>query len=786
MGYNIPQKILNIHNLDGQGVVSGRNIDIKIDQCLLNDQSGPVTWSAFESLAVKKLGIPQVITYVDRELFYTNRLTSDILEYLSSISAHYGGYYSIPGGGISHQLHYERFGLPEKILLGVDAHVGQIGCLGMLGLPVSPLEAAAAMAGQPYSFTVPGTIRIHLTKSLRWGSCAKDVALMVLRHLSTDGARGYIIEYGGPGVKTLDIPQRATIANMGTEMGAVTSIFPSDEVTRKFLGSQSRRKNWKPVDADADAEYDRIINIDLEEINPMVAMPHSPDNVYEVNDVKQTPINQIFIGSCLHGGYRDIKLAAEILKGHEIHDDVELIVSPGSRQVLNMIIRDGTYFDLLRSGARLLEPGCHACSGASFIPKENHFALRTTNRNWENGCGRKNAKVILCGVETAAVSAIYGRITDPQYFSSITIEDLDPVINDLLIHKPDSKRVISHGAAVKPFKLFGPPPRRLKKKVLLKLKSRVSTQDILPIGPLNANYRTDLDRISQYLFFAVDSKFSGKVKKEKGGFIVAADEFGCGSSSILFPFVLRNLGIHAILAKSFSRSSKRDLVNAGVIPIICDDTGIFKEGEEIVISLKEWVGTIKIEKKTAPKRTTARHGLTPQEIKILEAGGFLDFHKEKLESLKSTSAKKKIKAKRKKTADNKLRNKKTAAVKPSAKQSAARKTAAKKSAAKNTSVRKSTPAKTTAKKTTAKKTAAKKVAAKKVAAKKVVAKEPEVKKQSAKKTAAKKTPTKAGQPTKKTKVKSSSKSTSGVTKKDGTMKMLKDKVSSIARRIGKK
>ncbi len=491
------EKILLAHLREGK-LEKGREIGIRIDHCLTQDSTGTMAWLEFEALGMDRVKADVVVSYSDHTSLGFKGESTDDHVFLQTIASHSGAKFSKNGNGVCHQLHYERFGEPGKTLLGSDSHTPTGGGLGMLAIGAGGMDVAVAMGGGAFYLTVPKTMNVVLDGRLPANVGAKDVALEILRRISVEGGVGYFLEFTGPGVATLSVPERATITNMGTETGATSSIFPSDEQTREFLRMQGREDVWSELKPDEGVAYDETLEIDLSTIKSLVAMPGMPDNVFDVEAVAGTRLDQVFIGSCTNGSYRDVKIVAEILKGKKVSTDIDVIVSPGSRQAWEMLIEDGSFLDLTKAGVRMIEPGCNACIGIGFVPGTDHLSLRTVNRNWQGRGGNKFGKLALCGPETAAASALVGAIADPRELPAVDVKVDRLTVDDYLILEPEGPSVeirrspnivrLGRQTALKPV---------LSGEALLKLGDGVSTDAILPAGPLTQHLRSNLPEISR-------------------------------------------------------------------------------------------------------------------------------------------------------------------------------------------------------------------------------------------------------------------------------------------------
>ena len=626
MGHTIAQKILLSHCGDGE-VVQGKEMGLVIDQCLTQDSTGTMAWLEFESLGLDTVKAQTVVSYNDHTSLGFKGESTDDHFFLQTSASRYGAIYSKAGNGVCHQLHYERFGKPGETLLGSDSHTPTSSALGMLAIGAGGMDVAVSMAGGYFYLTVPKVIKIELKGSLNWGVSAKDVILHLLRKISVKGGVGAILEYHGEGVKTLSIPERATITNMGAETGATTSVFPSDEVTKQFLKSQGREEDWKALDADDDAEYAKTIEIDLSTVKPVVAMTGMPDNVKDMDEVEGTHLDQVFIGSCTNGGYRDLRRAALMFKDKKVSLSLDCIISPGSRQVQQMLIADGSMEIFVNAGIRVIEPGCNACIGIGFVPGEGHLSLRTVNRNWVGRGGTNKGYLALSSVETAVASAIAGKIADPRTFTEVPFKESDFIIDDYLLVKPEGKSVeVRRSENIVAMKSQNAPATELKGKVLLKVGDGISTDDILPAGPLTQHLRSNLPEISNYVFYYKDETFAKRAIEAKGGFIVGGDNYGQGSSrehAALGPW---QLGVKAVLANTFARIHCANLVNAGIVPLECDTSGMDPD-DELEINLANLSATEKVTVVNKTKNTSveATPVLTNRQVDIYRSGGLLSY-----------------------------------------------------------------------------------------------------------------------------------------------------------------
>ncbi|MBI4710541.1 MAG: aconitate hydratase [Nitrospirae bacterium] len=578
MKMNIAEKLISSHLVSGV-MKPGQEIAISIDQTLTQDATGTMAYLEFEALGLPKVTTKLSVSYVDHNTLQTGFENADDHRFLQSIASRYGLHFSKPGNGICHQVHLERFAKPGQTLLGSDSHTPNAGALGMLAIGAGGLSVAMAMAGEPFYMVMPKIVRINLNKRLSKYTTAKDIILEVLKRLTVKGGVGKIIEYSGSGLKHLTVPERATITNMGAEIGATSSIFPSDEQTKAFLRAQQRAKDWRTLLPDPDTSYDEELNIELDKIEPLIAAPSSPDNVMTVKKIAGMPVRQVCIGSCVNSSLMDLMLAAKILKGKTVHPDVSLTISPGSRQVFLMISKNGALTDLIASGARMLECACGPCIGMGQAPPTDAVSLRTFNRNFPGRSGTKNDKVYLCSPLTAAVSAITGKLTNPKdYFkrltphaSRLTVKLPEKfIIDDSLIIPPSKKPkkvVIQRGPNIKPLPVRGALEESLKVKVLLKAGDNITTDDIMPAGSKILSLRSNIPALSEYVFSRIDSTFPSRAKTAGSGVVLGGMNYGQGSSREHAALAPMYLGVKVVLAKSFARIHMDNLINFGVLPL---------------------------------------------------------------------------------------------------------------------------------------------------------------------------------------------------------------------------
>ncbi len=573
MGMTIAEKIIRDHLVSGEMTV-GSDIGLRIDQTLTQDATGTMAYLEFEAMGIDRVKTERSVAYIDHNMLQSGFENAGDHRYIQSIAKKHGIYFSRPGNGICHQLHLERFGIPGKTLIGSDSHTPTGGGIGMLAFGSGGMDVAVAMGGGEYHINMPKMVKINLTGKLSPWVSAKDVILAVLQRLSVKGGVGKIIEYGGEGIKTLSVPERATITNMGTELGATTSIFPSDEITRRFLEAQGRGDCWKELKSDEDAVYDEILELDLSSLEPLAACPHSPDAVKSVRELGEIKIDQVCIGSCTNSSYLDMMRVAAILKGKSVHPDVSLTVGCGSKQVFNMLAMNGGLADIIAAGARVLECSCGPCIGMGQSPNSAGVSLRTFNRNFEGRSGTADAQVYLVSPETAAASAIAGCLTDPRSLGELTEISMPEhfLINDNLIEEPVPEALmetveIQRGPNIKPFPIAGKLPESLQKKAILKVGDNITTDHIMPAGAKILPYRSNIPYLSNFCFSVCDKTFPDRCKAEGGGIIIGGHNYGQGSSREHAALVPLYLGVKAVIAKSYARIHCANLANAGLIPL---------------------------------------------------------------------------------------------------------------------------------------------------------------------------------------------------------------------------
>jgi aconitate hydratase len=625
---SLSEKVIAEHLVEGR-MEPGEQIGLRIDHTLTQDSTGTLAYLEFEAMGAPRVKTKLSLSFVDHNMLQNDFRNADDHRYLQGVAAKYGIVFSRPGNGICHQLYLERFARPAYTLLGSDSHTPTAGGMGMIAVGAGGLDVAVAMAGEPFYLEMPSIMGVKLTGTLSSFVSAKDVILEVLRKLSVRGGVNKILEYFGAGVRTLSVPERGTIANMGTETGATTSVFPSDEVTRVFLKGQGREDQWMELRADDGVRYSEVLEVNLKEVEPLIALPHSPDNVKAVSEVEGIPVDQVCIGSCTNSSLRDLKMVAALLKGKKINDNVSLTISPGSRQVLENLTASGELVHLMRAGARILENACGPCIGIGQAPPTNGVSLRTFNRNFLGRSGTQIANVYLVSPETAVASALYGEITDPRKLGKYPEISLPEkfVINDSMFIFPTEKAHVTEivrGPNIKPLPSFEPIPDRLKGEVLLKLGDNVSTDDILPGGSEILSLRSNIPEISKYAFRYVDSSFADRALKKGGGFIVGGENYGQGSSREHAALSPKYLGVKAIIVKSFARIHLANLINFGIIPLTFADkhdyTGIV-QGDMLELDAKGLRKTLRVKNVTINVEIQVELDLSDHAKDVLKAGG---------------------------------------------------------------------------------------------------------------------------------------------------------------------
>ncbi|MDD6827343.1 MAG: aconitate hydratase [Oscillospiraceae bacterium] len=644
MGLTLTEKILKNHIVDGQ-MIKGTEIGIRIDQTLTQDATGTMAYLEFEAMGVPRVKTERSVAYIDHNTLQSGFENADDHRFIGSVAKKHGIYFSRPGNGICHQVHLERFGVPGKTLIGSDSHTPTGGGIGMIAIGAGGLDVAVAMGGGAYYITCPKVVKVELTGKLSPWVAAKDVILEVLRIMSVKGGVGKVIEYCGEGVKTLSVPERATITNMGAELGATTSIFPSDEITKQFLKAQGREEVWTPLAADEDAVYDEEIKINLSELVPLAACPHMPDNVKSVKEIGNIKIDQVCIGSCTNSSLLDMMKVAHILKGKTVHPDVSLSIAPGSKQVLNMLAQNGLLSVMIDAGARILESACGPCIGMGQSPNSKGISLRTFNRNFEGRSGTKDGQIYLVSPEMAAISAVTGVLTDPRDIGEMPDFKLPEefIINDNMIVLPaDEKDMdsveILRGPNIKPYPETAPLVKDIRCKVSLKVEDNITTDHIMPAGAKILPLRSNIPAISQHCFTVCDEKFPERAKSLGQSIIVGGANYGQGSSREHAALAPLYLGIKAVLVKSFARIHRANLINAGILPLTFvneADYDKISEGDEIeIMNVRADIEADKTELTVTNKTTGAQIPvlceLTGRTKDIILAGGLLDYTRENL------------------------------------------------------------------------------------------------------------------------------------------------------------
>jgi aconitate hydratase len=639
MGMNLVQKIISNHLVSGR-MEAGQEIAISIDQTLTQDSTGTMAYLQFESMGVERVKTKKSVAYIDHNMLQEGFENADDHKYIQTVANKYGIYFSRPGNGICHQVHLERFGVPGMTLLGSDSHTPTGGGLGMLAIGAGGLDVAVAMAGGPFHLIMPKVCKVELKGRLKPWVSAKDIILEMLRILTVKGGVGKIFEYGGEGVKTLSVPERATITNMGAELGATTSIFPSDEITRQFLIAQGREADWTELLPDEDAVYDEYISIDLDQLEPLAAKPHSPDNVVKVREIGPIKIDQVAIGSCTNSSYLDLMKVARILKGKTVHPDVSLVIAPGSKQVLTMLAQNGALADLVAAGARILEASCGPCIGMGQAPATNAVSLRTFNRNFEGRSGTWSARVYLVSPEVAVASALTGVLTDPRELGEAPEIEMPGkfLINDNMIIPPakeGTKVEVVRGPNIKPFPINKPLPDRVEGKILIKVKDNITTDHIMPSNAKLLPFRSNIPYLSEYCLTPCDPDFPKRAKKEGGGFILGGVNYGQGSSREHAALVPLYLGIKGVLAKSFARIHRDNLINSGILPLTFVDSSDYDRlDQDDVLVLENAREQLRSSSIITMKNLSKGYefkvntNLSPRGVEIILAGGLLNYTKE--------------------------------------------------------------------------------------------------------------------------------------------------------------
>ena len=637
MGDNLVYKVLKKHLVEGN-IETGREIGIKIDRTLTQDSTGTMAYLQLEAMGIDRVKTKKSIAFIDHNMLQQGFENADDHKFIQTVASKYGVYFSKPGNGICHQVFLERFSVPGDTLIGSDSHTPTAGGVGMLAMGAGGLDVALAMGGGAYYITTPKVCKINLVGKLNSMVAAKDIILEVLRKLTVKGGVSKVFEYAGEGVRTLSVPERATITNMGAELGATTSIFPSDEKTLEYFKAQGREEDWIEFKPDEDAIYDEEITINLNELKPLAAKPHSPDNVEEVESIGKIKVDQVAIGSCTNSSYEDLMKVAKILNGRKVHKDVSLVIAPGSRQVMEMLARNGALGDIISSGARILENSCGPCIGMGQAPGSDGVSLRTFNRNFYGRSGTLSAKVYLVSPETAAVSAINGYLTDPRELDIDIKVDMPErfLIDDSMIIKPadNGEEVeVIRGPNIKPFPVNKELGENLDGKVLIKVEDNITTDHIMPSNSKLLPFRSNIPYLAEYCFNTVDTEFPSRAKENNGGIIIAGNNYGQGSSREHAALAPLYLGVKAVIAKSFARIHKANLINNGIIPmefeaeVDYDKINLLDELQIIDIQSALINGKVIVKNLTNSTFFNAYINLTEKEIDVIKAGGRLNYVK---------------------------------------------------------------------------------------------------------------------------------------------------------------
>jgi len=637
MSKNLTYQLIEKHLVSGE-MKAGCGIALKIDQTLTQDATGTMAYLQFEAIGIPKVKTELSVSYIDHNTLQIGFENADDHKFLQTVAAKYGIYYSRAGNGICHQVHLERFGVPGKTLLGSDSHTPTGGGIGMLAIGAGGLDIAVAMAGHPFYMTMPKVVNVKLTNALQPWVAAKDVILELLRRLTVKGGVGKVFEYSGDGVSTLTVPQRSTIANMGAELGATTSIFPSDEQTRAFLKAQKREDAFVELKTGGDYEYDEVIEINLSKVEPLIAKPHMPDNVVTVKELSGVKIDQVFIGSCTNASYMDLVTVAKILKGRKVHPDVSLSVAAGSKQVFYMLAKEGYLADIIATGARVLECTCGPCGGSGQAPASGSISLRTNNRNFEGRCGTKDGQVYLVSAETAAMSALCGYLTDAQIMSerlNAVMPEHFEIDDSMIIVPPENGNGIKvvKGPNVKSLPQFNPLENKIKASVIIKVSDDITTDHIIPALADIVKLRSNIPAISKFVFSGIDPDFSQRALDANSGIIIGGHNYGQGSSREHAALAPKYLGIKAVIAKSFARIHQQNLINFGILPLTFADEKNYdniRQGDCLeIINLLDTLSKNKIRVKnlTTGHMFNLCHALTERQIEVIKVGGMLKYIK---------------------------------------------------------------------------------------------------------------------------------------------------------------
>jgi aconitate hydratase len=635
MGKTLTQKIIDEHLVSGEPE-AGNEVAVRIDQTLTQDATGTMAYLQFEAMGLPRVRTKLSVSYVDHNMLQAGFENADDHRFLQSVAARYGIHFSRPGNGICHQVHLERFSVPGQTLLGSDSHTPTSGGLAMLAIGAGGLDVAVAMGGGPFYLTMPKVVRVELKGRRGPWIAGKDVILELLRRLTVKGGVGRVFEFAGEGLASLEVPERATITNMGAELGATTSVFPSDERTREFLRAQGREQVWAPLSADADAEYDEVVEIDLSTLEPLIAQPHSPDNVAPVREIAGTKVDQVCIGSCTNSSYRDLMTVAAVLRGKTVHPKLSATVSPGSRQVYSMIARNGALTDLIESGFRILESGCGPCIGMGQAPSSGAVTVRTFNRNFTGRSGTPDGRVYLCSPEVAAATALKGVITDPRDLGEPPKVEMPAgflIDDDMIIppaEKPEAVEIL-RGPNIQPLPLAQAMGDSIKASVLLKVGDNITTDHIMPAGARILPLRSNIPAMSNHVFEQVDADFPQRAKEAGRSIVVGGSNYGQGSSREHAALVPMYLGLKAVIAKSFARIHRANLVNFGIVPLTLGSDADYdqvEQGDELeLVGLGEALNSgtpVTVRNLSKGSEFVVQHSLTPRQAEIVLAGGLLN------------------------------------------------------------------------------------------------------------------------------------------------------------------
>ncbi len=638
MGLNLAQKIIKEHLISGE-MTAGSEISIRIDQTLTQDSTGTMAYLQFEAIGIPRVKTKKSVAYIDHNTLQAGFENADDHKYIQTVASKHGIYFSRPGNGICHQVQLERFGVPGMTLLGSDSHTPTGGGIGMLAIGAGGLDVAVAMGGSPYYMMMPKVCRVTLKGKLKPWVSAKDIILEVLRKLTVKGGVGKVIEYAGEGVAFLTVPERATITNMGAELGATTSIFPSDGMTKNFLKAQGRLSDWIELLPDADAAYDEELTIDLGSLEPLAAKPHSPDNVASVTDIGSIKVDQVAIGSCTNSSYMDMIKVAHILRGKTVHPGVSLVIAPGSKQVLTMLAKEGALADMVAAGARILESACGPCIGMGQAPATDAVSLRTFNRNFEGRSGTKSAKVYLVSPETAAASALAGVLTDPRTLGEAPLVKMPDsfIINDNMILAPapeDNDVEVVRGPNIKPFPLNSELPKQIGGTVLIKVGDNITTDHIMPSNAKLLPFRSNIPHLAEYCLTPCDPEFPKRAKENGGGFIIGGSNYGQGSSREHAALAPLQLGVKGVVAKSFARIHMDNLINSGILPMSFVDEKDYdriQQGDVLVLeNVHEQIkagNELTLRNRSTGTLIKAQTALSGRQVDIVLAGGLLNYTK---------------------------------------------------------------------------------------------------------------------------------------------------------------